>query len=51
MVGAIDAVCDVAQRIIGKLKDGAAAGALPLLGAAAGNVSVSTNTRDEAICR
>jgi DNA topoisomerase-3 len=27
MVSAIDAVCDVAQRIIGKLKDGAAAGA------------------------
>ncbi len=26
MVGAIDAVCDVAQRIIGKLKDGGAAG-------------------------
>src|SRR5271165_3746547 len=36
MVGAIDAVCDVAQRIIGKLKDGAAAGGPPLLGAAAG---------------
>jgi hypothetical protein len=27
MVSAIDAVCDVAQRIIGKLKDGTAAGA------------------------
>src|SRR5208283_335291 len=37
MVGAIDAVCDVAERIIGKLKEGAAAGAPPLLGAAAGN--------------
>ena len=37
MVGAIDAVCDVAQRIIGKLKDGAAAGGLPSLGAAVGN--------------
>ena len=37
MVGAIDAVCDVAQRIIGKLKDGAAAGGLPSLGATAGN--------------
>ena len=37
MVGAIDAVCDVAERIIGKLKDGAAAGGLPSLGAAAGN--------------
>ncbi|MEO6782008.1 MAG: DNA topoisomerase [Bradyrhizobium sp.] len=37
MVGAIDAVCDAAQRIIGKLKNGAAAGGLPSLGAAAGN--------------
>ena len=37
MVGAIDAVCDVAQRIIGKLKEGAAIGGPPLLGAAAGN--------------
>jgi DNA topoisomerase-3 len=37
MVGAIDAVCDVAQRIIGKLKEGAAAGGPPLLGAAVGN--------------
>jgi DNA topoisomerase-3 len=36
MVGAIDAVCDVAQRIIGKLKDGASAGGPPLLGAAVG---------------
>ncbi len=39
MVGAIDAVCDVAQRIIGKLKQGAAAGGPPLLVAAAGNES------------
>ena len=37
MVGAIDAVCDVAERIIGKLKDGAAAGGPPLPGAAEGN--------------
>ena len=37
MVSAIDAVCDVAQRIIGKLKDGAAAGGPSLLGAAVGN--------------
>jgi DNA topoisomerase III len=37
MVGAIDAVCDVAQRIIGKLKDGTAAGGPPLLGVAVGN--------------
>jgi DNA topoisomerase III len=36
MIGAIDAVCDVARRIIGKLKDGAAAGWPPLLGAAVG---------------
>jgi DNA topoisomerase-3 len=36
MVGAIDAVCDVAQRIIGKLKDGAVGGGLPLRGAAIG---------------
>jgi len=34
MIGAIDAVCDVAQRIIGKLKDGAAAGGTPVLVAA-----------------
>ena len=39
MVGAIDAVCDVAQRIIGKLKDGAAVGGQFLPGAAAGNGS------------
>ena len=37
MIGAIDAVCNVAQRIIGKLKDGASAGGPPLLGAASGN--------------
>src|SRR3984957_8183260 len=37
MVSAIDAVCDVAQRIIGKLKDGAVPGGAPLLGAAASN--------------
>jgi CoA-transferase family III len=37
MLSAIDAVCDVAQRIIGKLKDGAAAGGPSLLGAAVGN--------------
>src|SRR5438552_457426 len=36
LVGAIDAVCDVAQRIIGKLKEGAGAGGPPLLGAAVG---------------
>ena len=38
MVGAIDAVCDVAQRIIGKLTEGAAAGGgPPLLVASVGN--------------
>src|ERR1700693_5551596 len=37
MVGAIDAVCSVAERIIGKLKEGAAAGGPCLLGAAVGN--------------
>jgi DNA topoisomerase-3 len=37
MVGAIDAVCDVAQRIIGKLKEGAAAGGPPFLGASIEN--------------
>jgi DNA topoisomerase III len=36
MIGAIDAVCDVAQRIIGKLKESSAAGGPPLLGAAVG---------------
>ena len=37
MVGAIDAVCSVAERIIGRLKEGAAAGVSPLLGASVGN--------------
>jgi DNA topoisomerase III len=37
MGGAIDAVCSVAERIISKLKEGAAAGGPPLLGAAVGN--------------
>jgi len=41
MLGAIDAVCDVAQRIIGKLKEGAATGGLPSLGAAVGNNSAA----------
>ena len=41
MVGAIDAVCDVAQRIIGKLKEGAAAEGVHLLGAAGGNGAVA----------
>jgi DNA topoisomerase-3 len=34
MVGAIDAVCDVAQRIIGKLTQGPVAGGSPLLSSA-----------------
>jgi DNA topoisomerase III len=37
MVGAIDAVCDVAERIIGKLKDGATAGGPSLVGAPVAN--------------
>ena len=37
MVAAIDAVCNVAERIIGKLKDGTASGGPPLPGATAGN--------------
>jgi DNA topoisomerase-3 len=37
MIGAIDAVCDVALRIIGKLKEGSGAGGPPLLGAVVGN--------------
>jgi DNA topoisomerase-3 len=37
MVGAIDAVCDVAERIIGRLKQSAAAGGLPFAGGAAGD--------------
>jgi DNA topoisomerase III len=38
MVGAIDAVCEVAQRIIGKLKDGAPASEGPMLGSGSGGV-------------
>src|SRR5260370_19940140 len=37
MVGAIDAVCDVAERIIGRLKERAPAGGSPLFGASVGN--------------
>jgi DNA topoisomerase-3 len=37
LVAAIDAVCDVAERIISKLKEGAAAGGPSLLGSAGGN--------------
>ncbi len=42
MVGAIDAVCDVAQRIIGKLKNGApGGGGAPLLGSGFGGAGVN----------
>ena len=53
MVGAIDAVCDVAQRIIGKLKDGAAVGGTSLAWCCSRQRrrSVSTNACDEALCR
>jgi DNA topoisomerase-3 len=37
MVGAIDAVCSVAERIIGKLKEGGTEGGPPLLGTTVGN--------------
>jgi DNA topoisomerase-3 len=37
MVGAIDAVCDVAERIIGRLKEGDATAGPSLLGAAGGD--------------
>ena len=37
MIGAIDAVCNVAERIIGKLKEGAAVGGPAVLGAAVVN--------------
>ena len=37
MVGAIDAVCDVAERIISKLKESATAGVPSLLGSAGGS--------------
>src|SRR5262249_2069678 len=39
IIGAIDAACDVAVRIIGRLKEGAAAGGPPLLGAAVADAS------------
>ena len=37
MVGAIDAVCSVAEQIIAKLKEGAATGGLPSFGVVVGN--------------
>ena len=53
MVGAIDAVCDAAQRIICKLKEGAAGGGPPLLGAGTRRPRwrTSTNACDETLCR
>ena len=53
MVGAIDAVCSVAERIIGKLKEGAAAGGPPLAwsGGRQRPRNVSANACDEALCR
>ena len=44
MVGAIDAVCDVAQRIIGKLTEGAGAGGPSLLSAVVGDAGVRPPT-------
>jgi DNA topoisomerase-3 len=44
MVDAIDAVCDVAQRIMDKLTDGAAAAGTPLLGAAVGKGAATPPT-------
>ena len=41
MIGAIDAVCDVAERIIGRLKEGATAGGPALLGDAVGNAAAA----------
>ncbi len=41
MAGAIDAVCDVAQRIIGKLKEGATAGGPALPGDAVGDTAAA----------
>ena len=38
MIGAIDAVCNVAQRVIGKLKEGTPAGGPPLLGSGSGGI-------------
>jgi DNA topoisomerase-3 len=41
MIGAIDAVCDVAERIIGRLKEGVTAGGPALLGDAVGNAAAA----------
>ena len=43
MVGAIDAVCDVAQRIIGKLKNGSPGGGTPLRGPGPGSAGAGGN--------
>jgi hypothetical protein len=51
MVGAIDAVCDVAQRIICKLKEGAGGPSLP--GTSVGNSARAypPTPANEALCR
>src|SRR6516162_2529123 len=46
MFGAIDAVCDVAQRIIGRLKDGTAAGGPPPNRLASGHCSKRPSCRN-----
>src|SRR5215471_2128414 len=53
MVGAIDAVCDVAQRIISKLKEGAVGGRASLTRRCSRQWRwrVSSNVGHEALCR
>ena len=53
MVGAIDAVCSVAERIIGKLKEGCAAGGASLAWGGGRRLprDVSADACDEALCR
>ena len=51
MVGAIDAVCNVAERIIGKLKEGAVAGVSPPLGASVGNGAAAASPPTPAMKR
>ena len=52
MIGAIDAVCNVAERIIGKLKEGGAAAALPCWAPRSATATgVSPDACDEALCR
>ena len=51
MVGAIDAVCNVAERIIGKLKEGAVARVSPPLGASVGTGAAAANPPTPAMKR